>query len=160
MGGSEKNMGSSLLSLLNKVKDWDCICATPYTQTPVSGRIFDVKHMNKFFKKLYFAYQKKALYYQEKKQGKLKFMYQGAADSIGYNHLCLTNAQVNTRRDITIMFESAYVPSVQLLMTDDHRFLELVAEEGDVWDLFWRTALETFRVDLTLKVCPAENFLF
>ena len=58
------------------------------------------------------------------------------------------------------MFELAYVPSVQLLMTDDHRFLELVAEEGDVWDLFWRTALETFRVDLTLKVCPAENFLF
>ena len=45
-------------------------------------------------------------------------------------------------------------------MTDDHRFLELVAEEGEVRELFWRTALETFRVDLTLKVCPAENFLF
>ena len=126
----------------------------------LSGRIFDIKYMNKFFKKLYFVYQRKALHYQERKQGQLKFLYQGEADSIGYNHLCLTTAQVNARRDITIVFESAYVPNVKLLMTDDHRFLELVAEEGEVQELFWRTALETFRVDLTLKVCPAENFLF
>ena len=121
------------------------------------GRIFNIKHLNKFFKKLYFACQKKALYYQEKKQGMLKFKFQAAADSVGYNHLCLTSAQVNTRRDITIMFESAYVPNVKLLMTDDHRFLDLVAEEGDVRELFWATALEAFCIDLTLKVYPAEN---
>ena len=44
-------------------------------------------------------------------------------------------------------------------MMDDHHFFELVAGEGEIRELFWRTALETFRVDLTLKVCPAENFL-
>ena len=89
----------------------------------LSGKIYDIKYMNKFFKKLYLVYQRKALHYQETRQGQLKFLHQGAADTIGYNHLCLTTAQVNTRRDITIVLESAYVPNVKLLMTDDHRFL-------------------------------------
>ena len=121
----------------------------------LSGKIYDIKYMNKFFKKLYLVYQRKTLHYQETRQDQLKFLHQGAADTIGYNHLCLTNAQVNTRGDITIVLESAYVPNVKLLMMDDHRFL---AGEGEIRELFWRTALETFHVDLTLKVCPAENF--
>ena len=124
----------------------------------LSGKIFDMKYLNKFFKKLYTRYQRKALYYQETRQGKLKFLHQGAADSIGYDHL--TTAQANTRRDITIAFESAYVPNVKLLLTDDHHFLDLVAGEGEVREVFWKTVQETFRVDLTLEVCPAENFYF
>lgn len=67
-------------------------------------------------------------------------------------------AQLNTRWNIKIVFESVYAPNVKLLITDDHRFLKLVAGEGEVREMFWKIATETFRINLTLKVCAAEFY--
>lgn len=99
---------------------------------------------------------KKALECQRMNEKRKKFRFTEAADMIGSGST-LTITQNSTRRDCTIIFEAAYVPNAKLILTDDHRFLELIAEWEDVNHLFWETSLKVFKVDLRMTICAAET---
>ena len=101
----------------------------------------------------------KALESQKMNEKSKKIHFTQAADMIGSGSTgsTLTITQNNTRRDCTIVFEAAYVPNAKLILTDDHRFLEIIAEREDINDLFWKTSLKVFKVDLRMTICAAET---
>ena len=53
----------------------------------------------------------------------------------------LPNVCVTPYKKISIVLELVYVPHVKLLLTDDHRFLELVAEERENREIFWKNLI-------------------
>ena len=111
------------------------------------GKIIPDTVLHHFFKELHRRLIKCSLESQKKGEKKLRFIYSSAADMIGSGST-LTITQNNTRRDCSIVFKAAYVPNTKLILTDDHRFLETIADQEKVKNIFWETSLSVFKVDL------------
>ena len=66
----------------------------------------------------------------------------------------LTITQLSTRRECAIIFEAAYVPNVKLILTDDHKLLEIIVAQKRT---FWETSQEVFHVNLYMEISAAES---
>ena len=51
----------------------------------------------------------------------------------------------------------AYVPNAKLILTDDHKFLNVIAEQKGVKELFWEVSQLTFKVALRMEISVAKN---
>ena len=112
--------------------------------------------MNKFFSKLYRRLIKEAIACQKRREGPKKMVYGCAADLIGDDGSVLTTTQKSTRRDCIIIFEAAYVRNAKLILTDDHKFLDCIANQ-DIKEIFWEVSRRFFKIDLHMDICSAAS---
>ena len=79
---------------------------------------------NFFFQILYQELTNEAINSQNRDEGEVKFASGSEAEVIGRERSGLTMTQCSTRRHITIIFDTAYVPNTKLVFTDDLHFLK------------------------------------